>query len=221
MSTQTAEEHDSAIDNGSLHDLIASTVQTVGSPRGDNEKLLDDLVTTPAPMSLRAPNSGPISVSGPAINHVGQTMPRGGMSLMPPSATASREEALATHVNRNDWQTVARQLGPLNESKALSPTLGLLAALAHNEAMKNGSPESVAVAIRCTAKLLGVPEESPIARVIARRLLRKNPTGISEREAPPAKTGITIIVMVAFMGAAVGWLLSGGWGVVRALVLKH
>ena len=176
MSTNTAEDHDSDVSNGSLHDLIASTVQTAELPTDEaSARLLDDLVTTPAPMSMRPPMSGPVSISGPASSRHAQTLPMGGASLVPPPKDASREEALASHVNRNDWQTVARQLGPLNETKTLSPTLQLLAAIAHNEAMKDGTPEAVAVAIRATSRLLGVPEESPLARVLARRLLRKTP----------------------------------------------
>lgn len=192
------------VDSNSIENLIASSVKGAALPSSVADDKDFEALMTPAPMSLRPPISGRIA----AVN-----------SLAPPSKGSTREEALAVHINRNDWLTVARELGPLNETKTLSPTLGLLAAIAHNEVDKEGQSESVAIAIRCTAKLLAVPEESPIARVVARRLIRKNPTGISERDAPPAKTGATIVLVTAVIGAGIGWLMSGGWGVVRTLVM--
>ena len=110
----------------------------------------------------------------------------------------------------NDWKKITDELGPMSDVGKLPPNLGLLAALAHNEAKKDGDPDAVATAIRCMAGLLGVADDSPIARVLARRMLRKNPVKLSERQAPPARTSFLIVLATLVVGSGVGWLASAG-----------
>lgn len=121
-----------------------------------------------------------------------------------------RYESLEKLLDVNDWRKVADDLGPIAEVGKLPPNLGLLAALAHNEAAKNGEPEAAQAAIRCMAGLLGLAEDSPIARVLARRLLRKNPVKLSERKAPPPRTSLLIVLITLVLGGGVGWLASAG-----------
>jgi hypothetical protein len=66
--------------------------------------------------------------------------------------------------------------------------------------------------------LLGVAPDGSIAGVIARRLLRTNPVRFRDRKAPPARISILIVVVTLVLGGTVGWLLSGGWSVVRSLL---
>lgn len=132
-----------------------------------------------------------------------------------------RYEPVEKLLDVNDWKQIASELGPLDEVGKLPPNLGLVAALAHNENAKAGDPEAAAVAIRCMAGLLGVADDSPIARVLARRMLRKNPVKLRERQAPPAKTSLLIVLVTLVLGGGVGWLVSiGSWrGIARALHL--
>jgi hypothetical protein len=121
-----------------------------------------------------------------------------------------RYEPLEKLLDLNDWKKISDELGPMSDVGKLPPNLGLLAALAHNERSKDGDPDAGAAAIRCMAGLLGVDEDSPIARVLARRMLRKNPVKLTEREAPPARTSFLIVVITLVLGGGVGFIASAG-----------
>jgi hypothetical protein len=130
-----------------------------------------------------------------------------------------RYEPIEKLLDLNDWKKITDELGPMSDVGKLPPNLGLLAALAHNEAKKDGDPDAVATAIRCMAGLLGVADDSPIARVLARRMLRKNPVKLSERQAPPARTSLMIVVATLVVGGGVGWLASeSSWRAVAHLL---
>lgn len=111
-------------------------------------------------------------------------------------------------VKANDWKAVASKLGPIDDAGSLPPNLGLIAAVAHHEALKDPSPDARALAIRCTASLLGISANNEVVLVLSRRLLRKNPVRFRERTAPPAKTSAFIILAVLVVGGGLGWLLS-------------
>ena len=121
-----------------------------------------------------------------------------------------RVAALEPLVVINDWKAIAEKLGPVEEAGKLPPNLGLLAALAHNEATADGDPAARELSFRCVAALVGMSEDSEIVRVLARRLLRKNPVRFRERKAPPARTSALIVFIVLAVGAGVGWFLSSG-----------
>lgn len=139
------------------------------------------------------------------------------------SVTSSdpRYEALEKLLDVNDWRGIEKELGAMEEAGKLPPNLGLVAALAHVESAKEASPEAITTAIRCMAGLLGVPESSPLARVLARRLLRKNPVRLTQRQAPPARYSVLIVALTLAIGGAVGWALSFGTpqGLLRVLHL--
>ena len=132
-----------------------------------------------------------------------------------------RYEPLEKLLDANDWKKISAELGPLEDVGKLPPNLGLVAALAHNENAKEGDPAAAAIAIRCMAGVLGVSDDSPIARVLARRMLRKNPVKLRDRQAPPAKTSLLIVLVTLALGGGVGWLASiGSWnGIARAFHL--
>jgi hypothetical protein len=121
-----------------------------------------------------------------------------------------RYEPLEKLLDLNDWKKIGDELGPMSDVGKLPPNLGLLAALAHNESAKDGDPDAGAAAIRCMAGLLGVSEDSPIARVLARRMLRKNPVKLTERQAPPARTSFFIVLITLVLGGGVGFIASAG-----------
>lgn len=133
-----------------------------------------------------------------------------------------RYEPLEKLLDQNDWKKICAELGPMDDVGKLPPNLGLVAALACNESSKDGDPEAIVVAVRCMAGLLGVSEESPIARVLARRMLRKNPVRFTERKAPPARTSIFIVLATLIIGGGVGFVMSAGsWpAVLRLLHLR-
>lgn len=126
----------------------------------------------------------------------------------PVTSDDPRVAELEPLVERNDWKQVTAMLGALDDAGKLPPNLGLLAAIAHNEMAKDGSADARNVAARCMAALLGIPAENELARVLARRLLRKNPVAFRQRPAPPAKTSAFIVVVVLIVGGALGWFLS-------------
>ncbi|HEX7602550.1 MAG TPA: hypothetical protein VF316_13130 [Polyangiaceae bacterium] len=138
----------------------------------------------------------------------------------PPAAAApaKREPRLLPldrMINDNDWRAVSYELGPLADAGKLPPSLALLAAIAHRETSEQEGQEAIAVGVRAMAKLLGVPDDGAIAGVVARRLLRTNPVRFRDRKAPPPRVSILIAIMTLVVGGTVGWLLSGGWSVVR------
>jgi len=126
-----------------------------------------------------------------------------------------RYKSIEKLLDRNDWRGISTELGDLADVNKVPPNLGLIAALAHNEATQAGHPEAVATATRCMAAILGVEETSPIARVLARRVLRKNPTRLRDRKAPPAKVSFLLVFIALVIGVGVGWLAF--IGNVRAL----
>lgn len=121
-----------------------------------------------------------------------------------------RYEPLEKLLDLNDWKKISDELGPMSDVGKLPPNLGLLAALAHNESAKDGNPDAAAAAIRCMAGLLGVGDDSPIARVLARRMLRKNPVKLTERQAPAARTSLLIVLVTLVLGGGVGFVASAG-----------
>jgi hypothetical protein len=142
-------------------------------------------------------------------------------SLEPPALDGRdpRHVALEKLLDQNDWKQIGVELDSFGDLAALPPNLGLVAALAHNENAKDGDPDAVVNAIRCMAGLLGVAENSPMARVLARRMLRKNPVRFSERKAPAARTSMLIVLATLVVGGGVGWLASiGSWRGIAALL---
>ncbi len=132
-----------------------------------------------------------------------------------------RFERLEALLDANDWKAIGKELGTV-EIGTLPPNLGLVAALARSENKKEGDPDAVGIAIRCMAGLLDVEEGSPIARVLARRLLRKNPASLRQRPAPPARTSMFIVLATLVVGGAVGWLASiGSWRGIFRLFHLH
>jgi len=141
-----------------------------------------------------------------------------GAASAPVPAPVTSEDPRITEieplVKGNDWRGVARVLGELDATGKLPPNLGLVAAVAHNETSKDANDDARALAIRCTASLLGMKEDSEVVRVLARRLLRKNPASelrLRERPAPPAKTSALIVLAMLVVGGGLGWFLSSPW----------
>lgn len=127
-----------------------------------------------------------------------------------------RLETIEPAIAAGDWAAIVKLLGTDDEAGRLPPNLGLLYALArkeaeHDEASARRGTEFTQLAIRCMAGLFGVPEQSPIALVLAKRLLRKNPVSWQQRPAPPTKVSVLFILLAIAIGSAVGWAISQGY----------
>jgi len=119
------------------------------------------------------------------------------------------EKALAS----GNWDEALKLLGTPADSGRLPPNLGVLFAIAMKEKDREDMPtaELNDVAIRCTAGLLGVAHDSPIALLIAKRLLRRNPVALHKRPAPRPTISILIIVCTLIITGTLSWLISFGY----------
>jgi hypothetical protein len=111
-------------------------------------------------------------------------------------------------VERNAWEQLNDELA---RERDLSPALRLLRVVAQRETLKGGDQKQTArltqEAIAAVAQLLHVPEASPTALVIGKRLLRKNP-GWAPKHAPNAGLSIGVLLAGISAGVGVGWLIT-------------
>ena len=127
------------------------------------------------------------------------------------TSTDPRTEAVEAALATGDWRRVATALGPVDKAGALPPNLGLICAVAHHETANDEAAAGAnELAIRCAASIFGVPPESALAVVLAKRLMRKNPVTWRHRPAPPARISILIVAITLALGGGIGWLLSSG-----------
>ena len=189
-------------------------------PRAEPESVPPLGGDTPSSKRKAEPIVERVAISAVVADKAPSTPPSDAPRQDPVVSADPRMEAVERRINDNDWKGIVSELGSLDEVGRLPPNLGLVAALAHHEADSAGNQEAVAVGIRCMAAILNVPENSRTAGVIARRLFRKFPVRFRERKAPPARVSVLIMVVTLVLAGTVGWLLSGGWGVVRSL-LRH
>lgn len=111
-------------------------------------------------------------------------------------------------VERNAWEQVSEELA---RERDLSPALRLLRVVAQRETLKGADQKQTAKltqdTIAAVAQLLQVPEASPTALVIGKRLLRKNP-GWVPKQTPNAGLSIGVLLGGIGAGAGVGWLVT-------------
>ena len=114
-------------------------------------------------------------------------------------------------INAGDWPGICRALGPPELAASLPPNLGLIYAVALYETTR-GELASLGsqLGIRCVATLAAVPEDSAVALVLAKRMLRRNPVSWSMRPAPSAGFSVFFVLFALVFGSALGWLLSSG-----------
>jgi hypothetical protein len=124
-----------------------------------------------------------------------------------------RLPAVEKAVEAGNWEAVLAALGPADDVGRLPPNLGLLCAIALKEKEREEAvtADRTDIAIRCTAAVLGVDTASPIALLVAKRLLRKNPTAWRQRPAPRPTISILIVLGGLLIGGTLSWLLSFGY----------
>ena len=109
-------------------------------------------------------------------------------------------------VDEGNWEGICAMLGPSDKAAELPPHLAIVYALARAES----NPEDasvVEIAIRSTERAHGLPEGSPIARVIAKRLLRRSPREWRKRSAPRGYISILIVCLTLVLGGGGGFWL--------------
>lgn len=110
-------------------------------------------------------------------------------------------------VERNAWEQISDEL---SRETALSPALCLLHIVARRESLKSDPKETAKLteqAISTIARILQVPEASPTALVISKRLLRRNPGWNHQKQ---ASTGLSLSIMLFGIaaGGGIGWLVT-------------
>ncbi|MFO0761843.1 MAG: hypothetical protein U0359_35710 [Byssovorax sp.] len=175
-------------------------------PAAPVEARPSDRPAPPAPIQSSAPPA-PIQSSAPPAPIQSSAPP----ALVASGAVDPRLIEVEPLLARGDWAEIVKRLGPPEHAAELPPTLGLIFALAQREAAGelSATPANV-LAIKHMATLFTVSPESAIALVLAKRLLRQNPTSWRTAQAPPAKVSVPLIVLAIAIGAVVGGYLSLG-----------
>jgi hypothetical protein len=136
---------------------------------------------------------------------------RGSLGELEADASAYGDPRLLKYeplVQRTAWEQLH---GELSREPELSPVLDLLRIIARRETLPNDERQAAAVlsqdAITTLARLLQVPEASPTALLLGKRLLRKNPGSVRERS---PSTGLSASMLLAgiAVGAGIGWLVT-------------
>lgn len=111
-------------------------------------------------------------------------------------------------VERNAWEQLADQL---SAERDLSPAMQLLRIVAQREMLKGDQKAEAArlaqEGIQAIASVLNLPEGSPTALVLGKRLLRRNPGWGPKKQ---ASTGLSVGLLLGgvTVGAAIGWLIT-------------
>jgi hypothetical protein len=111
-------------------------------------------------------------------------------------------------VARSAWDQV---LVELTHERELTPLLTLIRLIARREIDPSSDAQARHAAAHeatsAVATLLGVTDESPLALVVAKRLLRKNPRDLRSRH---ASTGVSVGIIVAgvVIGVGLGFVLT-------------
>lgn len=110
-------------------------------------------------------------------------------------------------VDGGQWPELFEMLVEGEKAKALPPLYALIFALAYSETRADDAGAAIDVAIRATAKMHELPDTSPIARVIAKRLLRRNSPNWRKRSAPKS-ISLFLVVLAVVLGGGGGFWLS-------------
>ncbi len=164
----------------------------------------------PEPVSQR--EAEPVSEREPEPSSTREPEPRKGDRAVV-TIGDPRLEALEPLLASAKWSEICAQLGPADQAGKLPPTLGLVYALARSEsaaASDKGASAAHEMSIRCMAALFSVPAGSPIALVLAKRLLRKNPAAWRTKPAPKTSVSILIMVIALLIGAAIAAYFNRG-----------
>jgi hypothetical protein len=141
--------------------------------------------------------------AGPANQPIQSQSMRARMSRLEAGYGDVRFAKLDPMVERSAWEQVSKEL----EAKDLPPTLQLLRVMARRELVDDKSAVALTrEAIKALAMLLEVPENSPTALLLAKRLLRRNRAPAQGR--PSTGLSFGVVLMGLALGIGVGWLVT-------------
>jgi hypothetical protein len=108
-------------------------------------------------------------------------------------------------VERGAWDQLAEELEQLEQR---SPAHTLLYVIARRETRGAGQQDIALTreAIGAVSQLLNVPETSPTALLLSKRLLRRNPWNRAQQ--PSKKLSAGLMLLGVSLGAGIGWLVT-------------
>jgi hypothetical protein len=196
---------------------VASSTPSVGMVGGAIWQAMPSVVDTAAalePSPARADSTPPQLALEPAAPSPRDSRPnawRGSLGELEAAASAYGDPRLQKYeplVQRTAWEQLH---GELSREPELSPALELLRIIARRETLPNDERQAAAVlsqdAIATLARLLQIPEASPTALLLGKRLLRKNPGSMRERSPGTGLSASMLLAGIA-VGAGIGWLVT-------------
>jgi hypothetical protein len=196
---------------------LASSTPPVGVVGGAIWQAMPSVVDTAdvvEPVPARADSAAPAPVLEPAAPSPRNSRPnawRGSLGELEADASAYGDPRLQKYeplVQRTAWEQLH---GELSREPELSPALELLRIIARRETLPNDERQAAATlsqeAIATLARLLRIPEASPTALLLGKRLLRKNPGSVRERTPGTGLSASMLLAGIA-VGAGIGWLVT-------------
>jgi hypothetical protein len=195
---------------------LASSTPPVGVVGGAIWQAMPSVVGAPValePSPARADSRPPELALEPVLNprNSRPNAWRGSLGELEADASAYADPRLLKYeplVQRTAWEQLH---GELSREPELSPVLELLRIIARRETLPNDERQAAAVlsqdAITTLARLLQVPEASPTALLLGKRLLRKNPGSVRERSPGTGLSASMLLAGIA-VGAGIGWLVT-------------
>jgi hypothetical protein len=192
-----------------------SSTPPIGVSGGAIWQALPSVVDAPA-----EPESAPIALAEQSESVKVHSVParnsrpspwRGSLTELEPDVTAYGDARVLKYeplVARAAWDQLQTEL---THEAQLPPALELLSIIAQRETIKDNERERAAQltqrAIGAFAQLLQLPESSPTALLLGKRLLRKNP---GWGRTPSPSTGLSVGMLLAGIaaGAGIGWLVT-------------
>jgi hypothetical protein len=107
-------------------------------------------------------------------------------------------------IERSAWEQVTKEL---SDARDLPPVLALLQVIARRELEDDKKSAALTrEAIKALSTLLEVPENSPLALLLAKRLLRRNRA--TTQTQPSTGLSLGVVLGGLAIGAGVGWLVT-------------
>jgi hypothetical protein len=109
-------------------------------------------------------------------------------------------------IERSAWEQVSRELA---SERDVTPVVGLLRVIAQRELLPDKdkrAPQLTREAIQMLSAILEVPESSPMALLLAKRLLRRNRAVTAVAPSKGLSAGVLLAGLAA--GVGVGWLIT-------------
>ncbi len=156
-------------------------------------------MSSPAPTEHAAPSVRPAGAPRlsnlPPLGDIVET--QSARAQVPPMGT------LEGLIGQNQWARVVELLEPCADVMPAAHQLLYAVALRESGAEGDLARRADALSIRALATLLDVPDQSPVALMLARRVQRRN---WRQAPAPKPRVQFALVVAAVVIGAFVGWV---------------